>query len=268
MTERIKASLESQLGGAVCEAEDTEEMFWLRQTDDYQSKVALGNALSAQYRFREAAEAYRQAGRIRQDDSTLFLRLGGALLTLREFEDAKEAYEEALRLGASEKAASYPLGVWHYLRGEYGIAARRFGQCLPCDDEMAIAVLYWHALCCLRQGQMSTLLREYRPDMQVGHHTAYRDAVALFAGKTTAEAAAEKWAGEKDSLNRVIIGYGIGRFLFASGERERGKAVYAKVLACKDVWPCISYLAAWNDVCGENGREAHDNINRPRERDA
>ena len=31
--EQIKASLDSQLGTALCEAEDAEEMFWLRKTD-------------------------------------------------------------------------------------------------------------------------------------------------------------------------------------------------------------------------------------------
>ena len=33
--EQLKASLDSQLGTAFCEAEDTEEMFWLRKSDDY-----------------------------------------------------------------------------------------------------------------------------------------------------------------------------------------------------------------------------------------
>ena len=61
--EQRKASLDSQLGTARCEAEDTEELFWLRESDDYQSKAALGNALSAQYRFREAAESYLSAAR-------------------------------------------------------------------------------------------------------------------------------------------------------------------------------------------------------------
>lgn len=43
-----KASLESRFEGAPSDVEDTEEMFWLRRSDDYQSKIALGNALSAQ----------------------------------------------------------------------------------------------------------------------------------------------------------------------------------------------------------------------------
>ncbi|MDE7366296.1 MAG: hypothetical protein K2N24_02950 [Lachnospiraceae bacterium] len=36
-----KATLESQLYDAPCTIEDTEEMFWLRESDDYQSKISL-----------------------------------------------------------------------------------------------------------------------------------------------------------------------------------------------------------------------------------
>lgn len=37
------ASMDSQLGYVECEVEDMEEMFWLRELDDYQSMVSLGN---------------------------------------------------------------------------------------------------------------------------------------------------------------------------------------------------------------------------------
>ncbi|MGN0372451.1 MAG: tetratricopeptide repeat protein [Enterocloster sp.] len=125
------ASLESQLGNACCMTEDTEEMFWLRESDDYSSRVRLGNLLAAQYRFREAVEIYRTAEKIRWDDPMLYIRLGGALLTLRRFDEAKEAYKRSFDTGIKEKTAAYPMGVWHYLRGEYAQAASWFGKCLP-----------------------------------------------------------------------------------------------------------------------------------------
>ena len=55
------ASLKSQPGREPCLAEGTEELFWLRESDDYESRVKLGNHLSAQYRFQEAPEAYPAA---------------------------------------------------------------------------------------------------------------------------------------------------------------------------------------------------------------
>ena len=247
--ERSKASPESQLLGALCEAEDTEEMFWLRQSDDCQSKAALGNALSAQYRFHEAAAAFEQALRIREDPA-LYLRLGGAYLTVRDFDASYGAYRRFLDLGGDESSAAYPLGVWHYLRGEYSTAAEWFAKCLPCDDETAIAVIYWHCLCCLRRGSRSELLERYHPDMKAGHHTAYRAAVSLFAGETDIGSALEAAENEHDELNYIIAAYGLCVFLSSGGQRERGNALLRDILSRKTVWPCIPWLAAWNDAHG------------------
>lgn len=249
--EQLKASLDSQLGTALCEAEDTEEMFWLRESDDYQSKVALGNALSAQYRFREAAEAYLSAARVRNDDPMLFIRLGGAYLSVFEFQAAYDAYKNALRFGASEKAVAYPLGIWHYLQGKYHDAAAWLEKCLPCGDEMAIAVIYWHCLCRLREQRDLDMLSELRQDMKVGHHTAYRDAVSLFAGEIAADTMMRELTREQDDLNYVIAAYGVSRYLLTCGDRARGTELLKKICSREKVWACISYLAAWNDLNGE-----------------
>ena len=82
------ASMDSQLGYAECEVEDTEEMFWLRELDDYQSMVSLGNALAGQYRFQDAIEVYEKAGRIKGNDGRLYVRLGGANLSIFRYEEA------------------------------------------------------------------------------------------------------------------------------------------------------------------------------------
>jgi Flp pilus assembly protein TadD len=142
MKESFRASLDSQLSGEPCRAEDTEEIFWLREADDYQSRVQLGNALAAQYRFKEAAEAYRKAQRIHGDDWRLLVRLAGAELTLRRFDEAMARYRRCLALGADTQAIAYPLGIGHYLQKDYETAASWFEKCLPCADELAIAAIY------------------------------------------------------------------------------------------------------------------------------
>ena len=228
-------SLDSQLGTALCEAEDTEEMIWPRESDDYQSKVALGNVLSAQYRFREAAEAYLSAARVRNDDPMLFVCFGGAYLSVFEFQAAYDAYENVLRLGASEKAVAYPLGIWHYLRGKYHDAAAWLEKCLPCGDEMAIAVIYWHCLCRLREQRDLDMLVEFRQDMEVGHHTAYRDAVSLFAGEIAVDAMMRELARERDDLNYVIATYGLSRYLLSYGDKVRGMELMKEICAKEKV---------------------------------
>ena len=241
-----RASLESQLKGAPCPVEDTEEIFWLRQGDDYQSRVLLGDKLCGQYRFRQALEAYRAAARIRDDQPDLFVRLGGAHLTLFHFPEAKAAYDRSAALGAGAKALSYPLGVWHYLQGRYHEAAAYFAAVLPCGDEMRIAALYWHALSCLRGHLPDPLLDSYHPTMQVGHHEAYRATVEVFLGLQDAGALAKEAEGMGD-LDAVVALYGLCVHLEATG-RTGFPALRAALLARAAAWPCISYLAAWNDA--------------------
>lgn len=243
-----KASLESQLKGILCDVEDTEEMFWLRRSDDYQSKIALENALSAQYRFREAAEAFEAASHIRNDDPLLYIRLGGAYLTIRNFKAAYDAYMRCIDLGGSVQSVAYPLGVWHYLRENYRAAAEWFAKCLPCGDELAIAVIYWHCLCCFRSDSHSEFIKDYREDMKVGHHTAYQTAVSLFTGESDVIAVYDTLEREQDDLNYVIAAYGLYVYLAVKGEKEKSGALLQSILSRKMVWPCISYLTAWNDA--------------------
>lgn len=242
------ASLESQLGSAPCLCEDTEEMFWLRESDDYASRVKLGNLLSGQYRFREALAAYHSAEKIRADDPMLYIRLGGAYLTLRHFDKAKKAYDKSLSLGGNAPAVSYPMGVWHYLQGNYKEAAKSFARVLPCSDEMAIAILYWNALCCMRGDLPDTLTATYHDDMRVGHHTAYQSAVEVFLGILDVEEALRQAEQDKNDLNAVVAMYGIAGYLEHCGNRTEAKEVMNSLLSRKSVWPCISYLAAWNDM--------------------
>lgn len=243
-----KASLDSQLGNAPCTVEDTEEMFWLRESDDFQSRVALGNALAGQYRFRDAIAAYRSALRIRDDDWMVYSRLAGSYLTIRCFPEARACYEHTLELGADPKTIAFPMGVWHYLKGEYSAAAERFAACLPCGDELAIAVIYWHTLSRYHTGGEAELLSAYRQEMDVGHHTAYRLAVSVFCGNVPWEDAAAKAEQDPNDLNAVITLYGICGYLRTVGQPEKSRVLLHRLLARSSCWPCISYLAAWNDI--------------------
>lgn len=247
MAEQIRASLNSQLGNEPCTIEDTEEIFWLRESDDYQSRFKLGSALSAQYRFKDAVNAFESALRVKRDDWKLWYSLSGANLTLRRFSEAVEGYKRCLSLGADEKTVAFPLGIAAYLRKDYRAAAEWFEKCIPCSDEMLISVLYWHTLACYRSGTEPTLLGAFHADMKVGHHTAYQLAVSVFKGETTWEQAVSQLENEKSELNYVIALYGICGYLETIGKKDESRRYISLLSKKESVWPCISYLAAWND---------------------
>ena len=245
------ASLESQLGNAPCLCEDTEEMFWLRESDDYESRMKLGSLLSGQYRFLDALDAYLSAEKIRSDDPALYSRLGGVHLTLRHFDAAKKAYDRSSSLSHNEKTVAYPSGVWNFLQGRYREAANCFAGVLPCGDEMKIAVLYWHAIACMRGHFPDELLPTYYDGMEVGHHTAYQAAVRVFSGLSPAEDVLSRTEQEKEDLDAVIALYGLACYYEYSGNKTKAKEVRRTLLQRESVWPCISYLAAWNDQITE-----------------
>lgn len=173
--------------------------------------------------------------------------MAGANLTLRRFEAALAGYRRCLQLGADRKKVAYPLGVAFYLQRDYEKAADWFEECLPCGDEMAIAVIYWHTLSCFRAGREATMLRRYHADMKVGHHTAYLLAVSVFCGERSWEQVALALEQEQDELNYVIAMYGLCAYLDSCGEKNKSKHYMTLLLKHDLVWPCIAYLAAWND---------------------
>ncbi|MCR4791311.1 MAG: tetratricopeptide repeat protein [Lachnospiraceae bacterium] len=242
-----KASIESQTGNEPVTVEDTEEMYWLRQNDDLQSKVKLGNLLSSQYRFREAIEVWGRALEEFPSEKILNHRIGAACLTLFDFEGCKAAFDRLISSGGDPKALAYPLGIMHYLQKEYIPAAECFEKILPCDGEMMIAVIYWHCLCDLRAGKEMHFLDHYDPGMDVGHHAAYGLIVSVMAGSTPADEVLEKLDSMND-LDLCIAGYGMYQVLKSRGIED--DTLLQRVLGCTDVWPNVAYLAAWNDARG------------------
>ena len=83
----------------------------------------------------------------------------------------------------------YRVGMAQYMLQNYDAATAAFAGSLaiaPQDDDMYIADVYWLVLSQLRAGQadeaQKTFQQHYRPDMYVGHHTAYKKAMRVAAG--------------------------------------------------------------------------------------
>ena len=248
MHESRYASIESQLGNEICSIEDTEEMFWNRESDDYDSIVSLGNALASQYRFKEAVDVYRKALKIKSNDPLLYIRIAGANLSLFRFEESKEYYEKAIIAGASYQSVSFYIGIWNYLKANYQAARECFENSYSTADyEMKISLIYWHTLSSFKDGSDCQLLKKYEKDIDAGHHMAYKKAVDVFF---------EEKIREIDDLNnpldKAIFQYGMSVYYKHQGNEETAKEYLNKTLEHKEVWPCVSYLAAWNDFNNSN----------------
>lgn len=241
------ASLMSQLGNEPCLVEDTEEMFWLRQSDDYQSIVNLGNKLSGQYRFREAIEAYQDAIKIKSDDYLTYQRIAGAYLTIRDFDNSLRSYNKALKLLKDEKPIAFTMGAYYYLLGDYKTSQEWLLKALPASGELKIAVIYWHTICSYRINEAPSLLEDYDTTMDVGHHEAYKEAVNVFKGIVSPVEALTSIKERTNSLDYPILAYGISKYYESIGDRRQSEIILQKILKHQNFWPCISYLAAFGD---------------------
>ena len=100
-----------------------------------------------------------------------------------------------------------------------------------CDEEMGIAVMYWHTLSAARAKKPPALLKDYHPGMAVGHHTAYEKAML------------QMLEDEKDDLEYSIVLYGLLQY----PDCDEQECLYEKLLSRGGFWPSFAYLAAWND---------------------
>jgi tetratricopeptide (TPR) repeat protein len=237
------ATLESQLGNDICTAKDTEEIFWLRMSDDYQSKVKAGDFLVKQYRFKDAITEYRNALEIKKDDFMLYIKLGGAYLTLFKSEEAEKYYSKALKYGAKEENIAFYFGVMEFLKASYSEAISYFEKVNTNNGEMLISVIYWHTIASFKNHSQPSFLEKYNENIDVGHHAAYKTAVLLFADKIEYN----NIIIPKNSLDAVIVQYGICEYLKHKKQTTEIERYAEQLLIHTDVWPCIAYLAAYND---------------------
>ena len=242
------ATIESQLGNEICNVEDTEEIFWLKMSDDFQSRVKAGDLLVGQYRFKDAVCEYQNACRIKQDDYMIYLKLGGAYLTLFDFEQAEKHYNLALKYGANIGDVAFYLGIKEFLHGNYFGAVKNFETANADNGEMLITVIYWHTIAAFRAGTEPLFLEKYQENIDTGHHGAYKTAVSVFCGHI----AYHSIDIPKSSLDSAIILYGIGEYLKYKNEYDEAHLYFEQVLKHTDVWPCISYLAAYNTLKTES----------------
>lgn len=177
----LHAGIESQILNLPAGIPDSQAIRQAKSLPDSVEKFcALGKALSRQLRYCEAVAAYTEGLNLEPENLSLLRLRAGRYLTTLQSDPAIADFEKCLTLGAEKLDCLYRIGLAQYYAGRYEQAMEAFEGCMPlCDDEMGIAVLYWHTLSAVRTEKAPTLLKYYRPDMAVGHHTAYEKAMRV-----------------------------------------------------------------------------------------
>ena len=206
------------------------------------------SACPRQLRYREAVAAYTEGLKLEPENLSLLRLRAGRYLTTLQSDPAIADFEKCLTLGAEKLDCLYRIGLAQYYAGRYEQAMEAFEGCMPlCDDEMGIAVLYWHTLSAVRTEKAPTLLKYYRPDMAVGHHTAYEKAMRVWSGTTPLAAALEMLERRR---RRSGIWHYLVRPALASRLRRKSAPFPNASSPGRFTGPAFAYLAAWSDRAG------------------
>ena len=250
----VHASHESQLQNLPHGLADTDEILACRaKPQTYETLLELADALCWQLRFREAIDALTQAVKLEPERMEAYRKRGPKYLDTLQFERALADYTRCEQADGVSVMSRYRIGMAQYMLQNYDAATAAFAGSLaiaPQDDDMYIADVYWlvlSQLCAEKADEaQKTLQQHYRPDMYVGHHTAYEKAMRAAAGYASMDILAELDA-EPDDLQYAMTAYGLCVLLQALDEKEKADALREKLLKRDGFWFCFSYLAAYHD---------------------
>ena len=251
----VHASHESQFQNLPHGLADTDEILACRaKPRTYENLLELADALCWQLRFREAIDALTQAVKLEPERMEAYRKRGPKYLDTLQFENALGDYMRCEQTDGVSVMSRYRIGMAHYLMGKYGDAIHAFSDSLaiaPQDDDMYIADVYWLVLSLLRVGKadeaQKTMQQHYRPDMYVGHHTAYEKAMRVAAGFAPMEDMLAELDAEPDDLQFAMTAYGLCVLLESEQKQAKANALRKKLLSRDGFWFCFSYLAAYND---------------------
>ena len=243
--DELNAGIESQIMNLPAGIPDSLAVLQAKALPDSVEKFcALGKAFSRQLRYREAIDAYTDGLKLEPENLPLLRLRAGRYLTTLQSNLAITDFEKCLSLGAEKLDCLYRIGLAYYYAGRYAQAMETFENCMPlCDEEMGIAVIYWHTLSAVRAGKAPTLLNDYHTGMAVGHHTAYEKSMQVWSGATSLSAMLQMLESEKDDLEYGIVLYG----LLWHPDCDEQEYLYEKLLSRDGFWPSFAYLAAWRD---------------------
>ena len=243
------ASAASQLYGAPCGLEDSPEAAVLRGARTYEDFLALGDALCYQLRYRDAIEAYSLAAAMSPKRPDAYRRRAGRYLTTLQSAKAMDDLMRCRVLGGEAKDLSYRMGLCLYLSGEYREAMAEFeAEYDQWNDEMKIAIIYWHTLSAWRAKIEPTLLQEkYHKGMAVGHHMAYDFCMAVAAGHTALSSGLERLEQTEEDLEYSILAYGLAGCLVQQERGDKAAKLLQNIIERDSFWISYAYLAAWND---------------------
>ncbi len=238
--------------------------------DNADSIIWLGRRTGYLGRYREAIAIFTEGIRRHPEDARLFRHRGHRYLTIREVDRAIDDLERGLRLvkgkpdqiepdgipnargiptSTLHSNLRYHLGLAHYLKGDFGQAARIFQADVEAararnNPDMLVASSHWLYMALRRQGknrEAAAVLDPITRDLPVIENGSYHRLLLLYRGDLTPDALLPQ--GSLASVEDVTLGYGVGNWYLYNGHPAEAREIFRRIVAAPQ-WAAFGYLAA------------------------
>lgn len=219
---------------------------YLKNPNDKNTLIALGDALSFQMRYNEALKYYRKAVELYPDDYCAHRKCAIRYMSVLNIDAARREFEWCDIRTDDKLDIKYRLALCAYYDGNYKEARKILIDCYPLAEnngEMYIAVLYWHLQCLVRLGMnISEALKYFYADLDGGHHIGYMQTVRLFL---TDDIRAGDIIDRNDELNSSIYLYGLYAYHLRNGRLDEAFRTFDKMLGLDTYFSSFAYIGAY-----------------------
>lgn len=233
--------------------------------------IWTGRRLGYLWRYQDAIQMFSRGIAAHPDDPRMYRHRGHRYITVRRFDDAIADFEKAVSLIKGKKdeiepdgqpnAAGKPrttlhfniwyhLGLAHYLNGNFEKALDAYNECMKVsnNDDSVTATSDWLWMTLMRLGrkaEAARVLERITPKMDILENGSYHRRLLMYKGLEKPEALLDP--AKADGLTLATQGYGVGNWYLVTGNPQRARDIFEKVVAGPN-WSAFGYIAAEADL--------------------
>ena len=257
----VKARLEASLAEA--------RVASVAHPDSALAQIWVGRRLGYLGRMQEAIDVFSEGAKQHPRDARFFRFRGHRYISVRNFEAAEHDLDSARTLtlntadvvepdGAPNARGiptstlqtniRYHLGLAHYLRGRFELAAAVYKEDLAVapNVDTRVATSYWLHMTLLRLNRINEARRVLDPitkELPVVENGAYHRLLLMYKGVLPPDSLLGAAPDTTNALDESTMGNGIGTWHLVNGRRAQAMAWYRRAIA-SGPWASFGYIAA------------------------
>lgn len=224
--------------------------------------MEYGLALSEQFLFREAVEAYSKAIALDPFRGIYYRHRGHRLISCREYPQAAADFTIASRLIPDNWDVWYHLGLSYYLMGEFAQAEKAYARCYELnaqvDQVCACTDWYWRTLMRLgKKDEAEKLIERIDPNLDPeADWVGYSKTVLLYKGVLKPEELMASLV-DQTALATPTIAYCLANYYNMLGDQKKSEEALNFLLDfCREEWwSAFGYLAGLNDKAAREKKD-------------